>query len=165
MTDAGCENGHPMSCLRNVQETDSLPGPVGSAADRPANSASASDPAAVPSVTGPLARLSARPRGAVILVIGLVLAKWQIYDPLNARELGLSHVFVSPVLVVFAVLALFMGTVYVAFGDRADAMLRFLRVEPKNLSGKGIAAVVLAILLFVAFIFLVLAQLYGQGYR
>jgi len=99
------------------------------------------------------------------LVVGLVLAKWQIYDPLNARELGLSHVFVSPALVVLAVLLLFMGTVYVAFGDRADAMLRFLRVEPKNLTGKGIAVFVLALLLFVALIFFVLAQLYGQGYR
>ena len=57
----------------------------------------------------PAAKLGTRSRGLLMLIIGLGLAKWQVYDPLHAREQGLEQVTVDSLLVGLAVLLSVLG--------------------------------------------------------
>src|SRR6266702_535268 len=57
----------------------------------------------------PAAKLGTRSRGLLMMIFGLGLAKWQVYDPLHAREQGLEQVTVDAVLVGLAVLLSVFG--------------------------------------------------------
>jgi hypothetical protein len=159
MVETGCEMGHPMSCLRNVHDADALPLPT------PVSSA----PASTSSRTNPVARLfgrlDARLQGVIYLAIGLGLAKWQIFDPLNARALGLSHVYISFWLVGLAVILPVVGLAHIAFGQAALTFLEGLSGDPLHPSGKSVAITLAVSLPTVAAIALVMWQLNAQGYR
>src|SRR2546425_7871873 len=76
-------------------------------------------------------KLSTRSRGLLMLIIGLGLAKWQIYDPLHAREQGLEEVTVSSLLVGLAVLVSVLGAATLVMGDRLERIFEDIRDRSK----------------------------------
>jgi hypothetical protein len=159
VTSTGCENGHPMPCLRNVHEAQSLGAPSSTQASEP------NGPAEANGVAGLFSRVNPRVRGAVLLVFGIILAKWQIYDPLHALQLGLQSVVTSSVLLGFAVLFPVMGLLYVVFGERADSFFRNLRIDPKHLDVKSVAIILVVAAPVIGLYIWVSAQLSAQGYH
>jgi hypothetical protein len=159
MVETGCENGHSMSCLRNVHDADALPLPS-PVPGLPASTSSRTNP-----VARLFGRLDARLQGVIYLAIGLGLAKWQIYDPLNARALGLDHVYISFWLVAFAVIFPMVGAAYVAFGQAAVTFLEGLSGDPMHPSGKSVAITLAMVLPTLGMIAFVILQLNAQGYR
>ncbi|MGA2064065.1 MAG: hypothetical protein ABSG86_03805 [Thermoguttaceae bacterium] len=99
--------------------------------------------------------------GIVILALGLLLAKWQIYDPLHAAEQHIQRVELYTELVFLAIFLPGFGGLMTLFGMKP---MQWFKINPQNLSLKNTlillssAAVCLAALLFV------IAQLERQGY-
>jgi heme/copper-type cytochrome/quinol oxidase subunit 2 len=62
----------------------------------------------------------ARLRGAALLIIGVALLKWQIYDPLTAADRRVQSVWLSSKLVALAIILPVFGFFLVSFGSRAS---------------------------------------------
>lgn len=112
-----------------------------------------------------VAKLGPRSRGLLMLVIGLGLAKWQIYDPLHAREQGLEQVTISSLLVVLAILASVLGVTTLVVGDRLERIFEDLRIDPKRLNWKNTAILLLVALIGGAIWIWIQLDLSAQGYR
>ena len=78
-----------------------------------------------------LRTLNRRLVGLIFLIGGLGLAKWQIYDPLHARELGRKEVWIDAKLVGLAIILPALGALFLVFGERVEGLLRsgWLRLE------------------------------------
>ena len=113
----------------------------------------------------PAAKLGTRSRGLLMLIIGLGLAKWQIYDPLHAREQGLEQVTVSSLLVGLAVLVSVLGAATVVMGDRLERVFEDIRIDPKRLNWKSIAVLLLMTLVAGSIWIWIRFELSAQGYR
>ncbi len=114
-------------------------------------------------------RLAATPglrsRGLLVLIIGLALAKWQIYDPLHAREQGLERVTISSLLIGLAILLSVFGAAMLILGDRFEKIIGNLQIDPKRLNWKSTAFLVLIALVGGSIWVWVQLELSAQGYR
>ena len=103
--------------------------------------------------------------GVGLLAVGVLLAKWQIYDPLNAAELGRERVFIHAGLIGLGVMLPAAGILHVIFGGRINDFFRRFAHDPNNLRVSdvllllGIAAPQLALVIYIV------ASLERQGYR
>ena len=111
------------------------------------------------------ARLGLRSRGLLVLIIGLALAKWQIYDPLHAREQGLERVTISSLLIGLAILLSVFGAAILILGDRFEKIIGNLQIDPKRLNWKSTAFLVLIALVGGSIWVWVQLELSAQGYR
>src|SRR4051812_26457520 len=77
-----------------------------------------------------------RPRliGIVLIGVGLLLAKWQIYDSLHATEEHKHEIWILSYLVGLAIYAPAWGLLLVLFGNRPNEWFKF---DPENLSWKS----------------------------
>ena len=108
---------------------------------------------------------STRSRGLLMLIIGLGLAKWQVYDPLHARAQGLEQVTVDSLLVGLAVLLSFFGAASLVMGDRLERIFGDIRFDPKRLNWKSITVLLLMTLVAGSIWIWILFELSAQGYR
>ncbi|SRR6266480_280513 len=110
-------------------------------------------------------KLSTRSRGLLMLIIGLGLAKWQVYDPLHAREQGLEQVTVDSLLVGLAVLLSVLGVASLVMGDRLERIFEDIRFDPKRLNWNSISVLLLMTLVAGSVWIWILFELSAQGYR
>ena len=91
--------------------------------------------------------------------------KWQIYDPLNAAELGRERVVIHAGLIGLGVMLPAAGILHLIFGGRMNDFFRRFAHDPNNLRVSdvllllGIAAPQLALVIYIV------ASLERQGYR
>jgi len=100
-----------------------------------------------------------------MLIIGLGLAKWQVYDPLHAREQGLEQVTVDSLLVGLAVLLSVLGVASLVMGDRLERIFEDIRFDPKRLNWNSISVLLLMTLVAGSVWIWILFELSAQGYR
>jgi hypothetical protein len=86
--------------------------------------------------------INQRLRGVIILAIGLWLAKWQIWDPLHAAELGLEQVTIYKLALFGAVVLPPLGLFFILFGERAKTF--FANMTPTDFSNLTLRDLVLA---------------------
>lgn len=98
--------------------------------------------------------------GTVLLGVGLILAKWQIYDAISIAQQGKQQVTVSSRLVATAILALVCGIPLVLFGRRP---IQWLRFDPRHLTVKDTICLVGLGLTFIVVFVLVFQSLESQG--
>jgi hypothetical protein len=99
----------------------------------------------------------ARIWGIVLLVAGLLLAKYQIYDPLHAAEQGKREVSLNLLFVAAAVYVPLGGLLLMMFGLR-------LKFDPRKLSLKNVLCLLAFGAVGVVAIHFVLVSLESQGY-
>ena len=103
--------------------------------------------------------------GVGLLAVGVLPAKWQIYDPLNAAEPGRERVFIHAGLIGLGVMLPAAGILHLIFGGRINDFFRRFAHDPNNLRVSdvllllGIAAPQLALVIYIV------ASLERQGYR
>lgn len=108
-----------------------------------------------------LAQRHPRIAGAILLLIALAIAKWQIYNPLHAAEYGYTELHVWPKLIGGAILLGAYGIVLCIFGDRLNASMP---KDFQNISWQfAVVAAGLAFLGLAVYIF-VMTRLTDQGY-
>ncbi len=78
-----------------------------------------------------------RLRGAVLLLAGLGLAKWQIYDPLHAAENGVHEVTLYGLAQFLGIILPLLGLAMVLAGHGVERFLHTLRFDPKRLNWKS----------------------------
>jgi hypothetical protein len=100
-----------------------------------------------------------------MLIIGLGLAKWQVYDPLHAREQGIEQVTIYSLLVGLAVLLPILGVATLVMGDRLERIFEDIKIDPKRLNWKSIAILLLMALLGGSTWIWILLELSAQGYH
>jgi hypothetical protein len=110
-------------------------------------------------------KINTRTRGLLMLIIGLGLAKWQIYDPLHALEQGIERITVYSVLVGLAVLLSVFGSATLVIGDRLEKIFEDIRIDPKRLNWKSITILLLMTLVVGSTWVWILLELSAQGYR
>ena len=110
-------------------------------------------------------KLSTRHRGLLMLIFGLGLAKWQVYDPLFALDQGLEQVTIYSLLVGLAVLLPVLGAATLVMGDRLERIFEEIKIDPKRLNWKSIAVLSLMALAAGATWIWILFELSAQGYR
>jgi hypothetical protein len=109
--------------------------------------------------------MNQRLRGVIILAIGLGLAKWQIWNPLHAAELGLEEVTIYKVALAGALVCPPLGLFFIAFGDKAKAFFAALGDMDWNNLRKGDVIAVLAFAAVMAIsMWLITQELAVQGY-
>ena len=85
-----------------------------------------------------------RLRGLLILVVGLLVARWQIWEPLHAAQLGMQSVTVWSWGVFAAVALPWLGLAYLIFGSRVDRhLLLFNMMDRNNLSKRDVTFLLL----------------------
>jgi len=104
-----------------------------------------------------------RPRimGIIVIVVGLLLAKWQIYDPLHGTEQHRQQVWLFSELIGAAVYLPAYGLLLLVFGRRPNKWFTF---DPQNLSLKNVLSLLAFGAVGLAAIFFVISSLEGQGY-
>jgi hypothetical protein len=104
-----------------------------------------------------------RPRlvGIILITVGLLLAKWQIYDPLHAAEQRKEQVWILSYLVGAGVYLPALGFLQLLFGNRPN---RWFAFDPQKLSLKNTVSLLLFGGIGIAVIFFVIASLESQGY-
>lgn len=80
-----------------------------------------------------------RLRGLVLLLVGLGMAKWQIYDPLHAKENGVTEVTISSTMMALAIMLPVLGLAIMLAGNGFEKFFADIRVDPKRLSWKSVA--------------------------
>ena len=109
--------------------------------------------------------MQTRITGAIILLIGLALAKWQIYNPIFARELHITSHTISGIALMFAILLPLIGFGYLIFGKRFDDLADLVVPDQKTISIKTVlVAIALAVPLIGTYI-LVSNKLESLGFR
>jgi len=99
--------------------------------------------------------------GIVAIVLGLILAKWQIYDPLHAAEQHKQEVWILSELVALAIYGPAYGLLLLLFGSRPN---RWFAIDPQNLSLKNTLSLLLFGAVGLAAIFYVIGSLEAQGF-
>ena len=110
-------------------------------------------------------KLGTRGRGLLMLIIGLGLAKWQVYDPLHARDQGFEQVTVYSLLVGLAVLLSVLGAATFVMGDRLEKIFEDIKMDPKRLNWKSVTVLVLMTLVAGSTWIWIRFELSAQGYR
>jgi len=100
-----------------------------------------------------------------MLIIGLGLAKWQVYDPLHAREQGIDQITVYSLLVALAVLLTIFGSGALLMGSRLEKILEDIRIDPKRLNWKSTTILLLMTLAAGSIWLWILLELSEQGYN
>jgi hypothetical protein len=100
--------------------------------------------------------------GLALLVVGLICAKLQIYDPLHAAEMGREKVWVYWAFVALGVSGPIMGLLFLVFGSRPNVWFKF---DPQNLRLKNVLALLAFAGAQLAILFYILRALELQGYR
>ena len=72
--------------------------------------------------------------GIICIAIGLLLAKWQIYDPLRAAAQHKQEVWILSELVAAAIAIPAYGVLLLLFGRRPND---WFKIDPQNLSWKN----------------------------
>ncbi len=106
-----------------------------------------------------------RLRGLVVLLIGLGFAKWQIYDPLHARENGVTEVTISSTMMAVGIILSVMGLAIVVAGNGVERFFETLRVNPKQLGAKSIVFLALMAAIGLGAMIWVEMALEAQGFR
>lgn len=114
-----------------------------------------------------LRTLNRRLVGLIFLIGGLGLAKWQIYDPLHARELGRKEVWIDAKLVGLAIILPALGALFLLFGERVEGWLRsgWLDIDTGALSWRNVVVISTLGLGLGAVYLWVLMRLGAQGYH
>jgi hypothetical protein len=99
--------------------------------------------------------------GGVLIVVGSLLAKWQIYDPLHAAAQGRQNVWLLSELVAAGVFLPAAGILLLVFGRRVNQWFAF---DPQHLNWKSTACLLAVGAAGLAVFFFVLAMLEKQGY-
>ena len=99
--------------------------------------------------------------GIVFIVLGLLLAKWQIYDPLHAAEQHKHEVWILSELVVMAIALPAYGVLLLLFGKRPN---EWFKINPENLSWKNTVCLLAFAGVCIAVFIFVLGSLESQGY-
>lgn len=100
-----------------------------------------------------------------MLIIGLGLAKWQVYDPLHAREQGIDQITVYSLLVALAVLLTIFGSGALLMGSRLEKILEDIRIDPKRSNWKSTTILLLMTLAAGSIWLWILLELSEQGYN
>ncbi len=79
-----------------------------------------------------------RLRGLVLLIVGLGMAKWQIYDPLHAKENGVTEVTINSTMMALGILLPVLGLAIVVAGNGIEKFFADMRVDPKRLNWKSV---------------------------
>lgn len=106
-----------------------------------------------------------RLRGLVLMIIGLGFAKWQIYDPLHARENGVTEVTISSTMMAVAIILTVLGFAIVLAGNGIERFIETMRADPKRLSVKNVVFLLTMALLGGGAMIWVEMALEAQGYR
>jgi len=99
--------------------------------------------------------------GIVMIVVGLLVAKWQIYDPLHAAEQHRREVWILSELIGLAIYGPAYGVLLLLFGRRPNQWFKF---DPQNLSLKNVLSLLAFGAVGLAAIFYVIGSLESQGY-
>jgi hypothetical protein len=102
--------------------------------------------------------------GMVLLVLGLWLAKWQIYEPLHASELGIREHTTSSTAIGLGLLLPLVGAGYVVFGSAFDKVMAHLKVDKDNLNAKNVISIVVFAIIFISVFVFVESKLDEQGF-
>jgi hypothetical protein len=109
--------------------------------------------------------MNQRLRGLIILAIGLWLAKWQIWDPLHAAELGLEEVTIYKLALAGAVILPPLGLFFILFGEKAKAFFAAMSpMDPSNLTLRDFVLLGLFAVLLVPAGWFITDALEEQGY-
>jgi hypothetical protein len=101
--------------------------------------------------------------GIFCIVLGLILAKWQIYDPLHAAEQNKQRVWILLYFVGLGIILPPMGLLLLIFGRGLAKWVP--AIDPQNLNLKSLVLPMLfAVAVMVVFVY-VLAALDSQGYH
>ncbi len=100
--------------------------------------------------------------GIVCIVLGLILAKWQIYDPMHAAEQHKQEVWILSVFVALGIYLPPLGLLQLIFGRR---LIKWVSIDPQNLNLKNTVCLVLFAAVGVAALVYVLGTLESQGYH
>lgn len=106
-----------------------------------------------------------RLRGLVILAVGLALAKWQVFDPLHAREQGAKGVTLYGLLVGLAVFLPVLGASFLTLGSRVHDFIDSLSTDPRRLNWRSAIVLVVVTGVCIAVWSWLLQQLSAQGYH
>ena len=114
-----------------------------------------------------LRTLNRRLVGLIFLIGGLGLAKWQIYDPLHARELGRKEVWIDAKLVGLAIILPALGALFLVFGERVEGLLRsgWLDIDTGALCWRNVVVILTLALGLGAVCVWERMRLAAQGYR
>jgi hypothetical protein len=110
-------------------------------------------------------RINQRLRGVIILAIGLGLAKWQIWNPLHAAELGLEEVTIYKLALFGAVILPPLGLFFILLGERAKSF--FANMTPtdfSNLTLRDLAMAGMFLAVMVPVGLWISSELAAQGY-
>jgi hypothetical protein len=99
--------------------------------------------------------------GIVFVVVGLLLAKWQIYDPLHAAEQHRQQVWILSELVGAGIFLPAYGVLLILFGRRPA---EWFKINPQNLSWKNTVSLLAFAGVCLAVLFFVLGTLESQGF-
>ena len=104
-----------------------------------------------------------RPRvfGLVSIGIGLLFAKWQIYDPLHAAARGKQNVWILVWFVAIGVYLPAWGLLFLAFGSRPNS---WFKIDPNNLNWRNVLFLLAFGSIGLAMLFFVIHSLELQGY-
>jgi hypothetical protein len=109
--------------------------------------------------------MNQRLRGAIILAIGLWLAKWQIWDPLHAAELGLEEVTIYKAALAGAVALPPLGLFFIAFGEKAKEFFAAMGdMDSSNLTRGNVVSLLVFLAIMLVIGSLITQQLAAQGY-
>jgi hypothetical protein len=100
--------------------------------------------------------------GLLCIVLGLILAKWQIYDPLHAAEQHKQKVWILLYSVILGIYLPPAGLLLLVFGRRTA---KWFQIDPQNLNLKNAVCLLLFAAVGGAAIVYVLASLESQGYH
>jgi hypothetical protein len=78
--------------------------------------------------------------GTIFLVVGLLLAKWQIYDPLHAAEQRKQLVWIHHGLIALAILLPVYGILLLLFGKKPN---EWFVINPKDVRWKNAAILII----------------------
>ncbi len=88
-----------------------------------------------------------RLRGLVLLIIGLGMAKWQIYDPLHAKENGVTEVTISSTMLALAIMLPVLGLAIMLAGNGIEKFFTDMQIDPKRLNWKSVAFLLTVVLI------------------
>ena len=109
--------------------------------------------------------MNQRLRGAIILAVGLWLAKWQIWDPLHAAELGLEEVTIYKAALVGAVALPPVGLFFLLFGEKAKEFFAAMGdMDSSNLTKGNVVSLVVFLAIMLVVGSLITQELNAQGY-
>jgi hypothetical protein len=100
--------------------------------------------------------------GIICIVLGLLLAKWQIYDPLHAANDHKHEVWILIYLVGLGISLPPCGLLLLIFGRRT---IPWFKIDPQNLDFKKTACLVLFAAVQVAVFVYVVGTFESQGFH